>query len=131
MTVLMSDAVAMLSDGAKSAYNRGQLEDALFADDTLLISSAGTHLEEYMAAVEKKGGDYGLQMHWGKVCLIRVGADTPVHKPRGEHIPAKPSMLYLGSTVHANGKFGCEVSRKIGAASGEFKFLDRVWKTPL
>jgi hypothetical protein len=29
---------------------------------------------------------------------------------------------------HANGKFGCEVSRKIGAASAEFKLLHRVWK---
>ena len=37
-------------------------------------------------------------------------------------------MVYLGSTVHANGKFGCEISRKIGAASAEFKIWHRIWK---
>ncbi len=105
MMVLMTDATAMLSNDARLAYDKGQLEDALFADDTLLISRSGAHLEEYMAAVEKKGGDYGLQMHWGKVCLVRVGVDTPVRSPGGECIPAQPSMLYLGYL--ANGKFGC------------------------
>ena len=37
-------------------------------------------------------------------------------------------MLYLGSTIHGNGMFGCEVGRKTGAAAGDFKALQRVWK---
>ena len=37
-------------------------------------------------------------------------------------------MLYLGATIHADGKFGCEISRKIGAASAAFKCLCEVWK---
>ena len=130
MTVLMTDARAALSAEARHAYDKEELEDALFADDTLLISRCSGHLEEYMARVEEKGRDYGLQMHWGKVCLVRVGfASHQVHTPQGEPIQAQDSMLYLGSTVHANGKFGCEISRKIGAARAEFDFLHRIWKS--
>ena len=83
-----------------------------------------------MARVEEKGRDYGLQMHWGKVCLVRVGSATQqLHTPQGEPIQAQDSMLYLGSTVHANGKFGCEISRKIGFVRAEFDFLHRIWKS--
>ena len=128
MTVLMWDARNALSTEAKLACDKGELEDTLFADDTLLIGRCGEHIEEYMAQVELKGRDYGLQVHWGKVCLVKVCADSPIHGPSGQVLEAKDSMLYLGSTIHANGKFGCEVSRKIGAASAEFKLLHRVWK---
>ena len=128
MTVLMWDARNALSTEAKLACDKGELEDTLFADDTLLIGRCGEHIEEYMAQVELKGRDYGLQVHWGKVCLVKVCVDSPVHGPNGQVLEAKDSMLYLGSTIHANGKFGCEVSRKIGAASAEFKLLHRVWK---
>ena len=37
-------------------------------------------------------------------------------------------MMYLGSTIHKDGKFSSEVSRKIGAATAEFKALQPVWK---
>jgi hypothetical protein len=128
MTVLMTDAMNGLSENAKAAYDRDDLEDTLFADDTLLISKTATHLEEYMAAVEERGRDYGLQVHWGKVHLISVGTDTSIRSPSGAEITPKDSMLYLGSTIHADGKYGCEVSRKIGAARAEFKSLHTVWK---
>ena len=51
MTVLMHDARSMLSHAASHACTKGELEEVLFADDTLLISCCGSHLEEYMAAV--------------------------------------------------------------------------------
>ena len=70
MTVIMTDAGQALSTEARLAHSKGDLEDVLFADDTLLISRRGAHLEEYMRVVEEKGKDYGLQMHWGKVALI-------------------------------------------------------------
>jgi hypothetical protein len=63
MSVLMTDATASLGAGASKAYAKGDLEDILFADDTLLISKQGEHLMEYMKAVEKMGMDYGLQIH--------------------------------------------------------------------
>ena len=131
MTVLMSDARHMLSPAAKAACTRGALEDILFADDTLLISCCGSYVEEYMAAVEQRGFDYGLKLHWGKVQLVSVGADLPVTAPNGDSIQPVESMLYLGATLHRNGKFSCELARKIGKASAAFKACRAVWKSPV
>ena len=49
-----------------------------------------------------------------------------MHSAHGHAIPAQDSMLYLGSTVHSDGKLGCEVSRKIGAASSNLNVLQEV-----
>jgi hypothetical protein len=81
-----------------------------------------------MNIVTKVGAEYGLQVHWGKVHLVPIRTDQPIFAPGGERIKAQESMLYLGSTIHGNGRFGCEVGRKIGAAAGDFKALQRVWK---
>ena len=72
--------------------------------------------------------DYGLQIHWGKVALGTVCTQTPVRDPSGQIIASKESMLYLGSTVHSGGKFGCEISRRVGSASSQFNALQRVLK---
>jgi hypothetical protein len=37
-------------------------------------------------------------------------------------------MLYLGATIHADGKYGCELSRRIGMATSTFNSLQAVWK---
>jgi hypothetical protein len=129
MTVLMSDAVAELGPGAREAYQKAELEDVLFADDTLLISRVGEHLEEYMKAVEKHGKDYGLQVHWGKVHLMAVKSNQRLRAPNGSHLHPTASMVYLGSTVHEDGKFGCEVSRKIGAAGATFRSFCEVLRS--
>ena len=73
MTVLMMDARVTLGDEAKNACDKGELENTFFADDTLLIRTLRSHIEEYIAAVKTQGGDYGLQIHSGKVCLLRTG----------------------------------------------------------
>ena len=128
MTVLMKDAVNSLSVSARRAWDTGELSETLFADDTLLISSSGPHLESYMAAVEKHGADYGLQIHWGKVHLVPVSTQQPVHAPNGTVIAAQTSMIYLGATVHGSGRFGSEVARKIGHATADFNQLLSVWR---
>ena len=37
-------------------------------------------------------------------------------------------MIYLGSTVHADGRFRADVGRKLGAATADFQALVAVWK---
>ena len=128
MTVLMHDAKNSLSHSAKQAYEQGDLEDVLFADDTLLISTTGAHLEEYMSAVTACGAHYGLQVHWDKVHFVPVSTDQGIKGPCGQSIPAQESMIYLGSTIHRDGKFGSEISRKIGKAAAKFKSLQTAWK---
>ena len=129
MTVLMTDARATLTHGAREACKTGELEDVLFADDTLLIGSHGPFVEEYMCAVETAGMDYGLQIHWGKVHVVAVGRCSKIHSPSQKEIKPQASMMYLGSTIHTDGKFGCEVSREIGAARAEFRSLSHVWRS--
>ena len=74
------------------------------------------HLEEYMAAVETRGGDYGLKIHWGRVCLPRTGTQQQVKAPDGSASQPKNSMLYLGALIDSGGAFGGELNRKLGAA---------------
>ena len=128
MTVLMTDAQSILSQEAQLAVSNNSLEDVLFADDTLLISTSAKHLQEYMAAVEQCGRQYGLEIHWGKVHYVPVSSEQCVKSPAGETIQPKESMIYLGATIHGDGRFGSEVSRKIGAAKEAFKFLHAIWK---
>ena len=52
--------------------------------------------------------------------LVAVCTQTPVFERSGQIIAPKESMLYLGSAIHGGGKFGCEISRKVGNASSEF-----------
>ena len=46
MTVLMTDARASLTEEARQAVERQELEDVLFADDTLIIGRCSVHVEE-------------------------------------------------------------------------------------
>ena len=131
MTVLMSDARSMVSADAKRACEKGQLKEVLFADDALLIGANGSHVEEYMTAVTHCGKHYGLQVHWGKVHLVPVCTEQNVRNPSGDRMIAQDSLVHLGSTIHNNGHFGCEVSRKIGISTAAYKSLEIVWKHAL
>ena len=71
MTILMTDAKNMLGIVAKQEYTSSDLDNVLFADDTLLMSTRATNIEEYMACVTACGFHYGLEVHWGKVHWCR------------------------------------------------------------
>jgi len=66
ISMLMSDVQSSLNDDANAACVKGDLEDILYADDTLLISRRCPHSEEHMASVEQKGADHGLRIHWAE-----------------------------------------------------------------
>ena len=72
MTVLMHDAVDMLPSQARSAYDRGDLADIRFADDTLLLGESPEFLEEFLRGVSRVGMDYGMELHYGKLQLLNV-----------------------------------------------------------
>ena len=98
----------------------------LYADDTLILGACSEHVEEYMQAIERRGLLDGLQMHWGKVQLVRVCTEQPVCLPDGQDLPAKDTMVYLGATLHSSGRSVSEVSRRIGLAASELKLLNTV-----
>ena len=60
---------------------------------------------------------------------MRVGTDARMKAPNGDEIAAKDSMIYLGASIHADGKLGSEINRKIGTARADFKALMPIWKS--
>ena len=81
MSVLMDDAVAMLPACDKELWQQGSLAELLYADDTLLLGISPGSVERFLAAVSQAGSRYGLELHWGKLQLLQVRCDDPLHRP--------------------------------------------------
>ena len=47
--------------------------------------------------------------------------------PNGGDIPSKESLVYLGSTLHADGRSGSEINRRLGMARADFDAVSRIW----
>jgi len=60
MTVGMADAVSNLSPEAQAAYQRNDLLDLVFADDTLLLGVSAAHLSEFLSVVTSAGQSFSL-----------------------------------------------------------------------
>ena len=127
MTILTRDAFDSLSESAKEAHRNAELGEVLYADDTLILGSTANHVGEYMQVIEARGRKDGLQIHWGKVELVRVCTRQPLYLPDGTAFEAKECMVYLGSTL-PSGRSVTEISRRIGQAASKFKLLSTVWK---
>ena len=86
MTVLMHDAVSNLDDAASRAYFRGDLADIVYADDTLLLGSSDSHLQQFLSKVADAGDMYGMELHWDKFQLLEVRCSASIFTPTGERI---------------------------------------------
>ena len=123
MTVVMEDAFRSLDAGAKTCVERGLLGTLLYADDTLLIGTTGTRVQELLTAVSSVGSRYGMQLHWSKFQLLAINGKYKLTAPDGSLIAAKEVMTYLGAAIFADGGIKSELSRKLGAAWAEFSKL--------
>jgi len=127
MTVLLENTRKLLSASARDDLEHDLLFDILYADDTLICGTRPSSVEEYAAAVEKAGAEFGLCLHWGKTQAVSVCSSEPLHSPQGDLIKDTGSMIYLGGLLTADGHADLELSRRIGAAAGEFKALRTFW----
>jgi len=128
MTVLLHDAVGLLGESAKAAYQKGDLSELLFADDTLLIGVSDSCLTEFLDAVYTAGLRYGMELHPSKFQLISTSGGAQVYAPgTGNMVPVADSMVYLGSILTSDGKVERELSRRIGCAKADFDALAKVW----
>ena len=100
MTVLMDDAVGMLSPSARSAYERRDLAHITFADDTLLLGVSSTHLTEFLGAVAAAGSRYGMELNYGKLKLLNVQCNQPIMMPNGSPLAASEGIAYLGTVLN-------------------------------
>lgn len=128
MSVLMMDAVRRLSPTQQQAYARGELLALLYVDDTLLVGYQRTHLQSFLDSVAHEGAKYGMELHWGKFQLLNVNTDMHLTKQDNTPIEQKTSMVYLGTTIAADGMVGRELSQRLGRAWAEFCKLKQFWK---
>jgi len=128
MSVVIEETKESLSIEAQEQVRNGSADILLYADDTLLVSSAGPCLQELLHTVAKIGPRYGLELHWSKFQLMELNARYELHAPSGDSIAARDRMTYLGVTIHADGKLKSELGQKIGSAWADFCKLERLWK---
>jgi hypothetical protein len=57
-----------------------------------------------------------------------VNCSERVQDSSGHAISNASKMTYLGATLAADGRMGSELSRRIGMAKGDFRYLSRVWR---
>lgn len=132
MSILVRDARRLWEQRAGERRREEEPEDPnvdelLYADDTLLLSIDSQHLQEYMTCVREIGSEYGLAFNWKKTELLDAGHGGSVHKPDGELLRGKQSILYLGSLLSADGHIVSKLIRRIGLAEQVFKELSKVW----
>jgi hypothetical protein len=128
MTAVMHDAVSFLPEDAKAAYDRGELADVVYADDTLLLGANVKYVEVFLRAVAAAGRALGLELHEDKFQLLQVRCNAVVKNNNQEPIASKTSMTYLGANLASDGRIGSELNGRIGAAKGDFRSLSKVWR---
>ena len=116
MTLVMHDAVGMLSPLCSDAYKRRELSEALYADDTIIFGSSAEFVQEYAQAVQTVGARYGLALHWGKTQALSVGTEQCLRRPDGTAFDKADFLEYLGGLISRDGRADSEISRKIGRA---------------
>ena len=124
----MQDAADKLPPHDQDLLRQGSLEELLYADDTLLLSVSAKSLERFLVAVSNAGAAYVLELHWGKLQLIKIRCSTAVHRPDLSTIEPQSNLLYLGSLVSDDGRISSELARRLGMAAGEFRKLSRLWR---
>ena len=119
MSVLMHDAKGGVEDIGVS--------DLVYADDTLLLGTCSEDLHKFMSKIGEAGMEYGLVFNWGKLETLPVRTEAVIRKPDGGAIATKSSILYLGSSLASDGRFGSELNRRLGMARSDFDKLRLAW----
>ena len=127
MTVMMHDAVELLPAEARAAYDRGDLADIVYADDTLLLGMTQAHLQHYLHAITLAGKAYGLELHVKKFQLINVRCQNTLTTLCGSIVEPAAEMSYLGTILTEEGCVDRELNARIGMAKKEFRSLSKVW----
>jgi hypothetical protein len=85
-------------------------------------------MECCLSAVSDAGAARGLQLHWGKLQLLKVRSKADMKRPDMSNIQREGYITYLGSAVSADGRLSKELSRRLGMAYAIFRDLARLWR---
>ena len=67
-----------------------------------------------------------MTLHWGKTQALAVCSESGLRDPHGNLLEDTGSLVYLGGLLTADGRSDSEVSRRIGAAMGDFRALQKM-----
>ena len=98
MTVMMHDCRMHSDDFAND------MQELLYADDTLLIGSQPEQIQKYMNAVAEEGRRYGLILNLSKLEMMQINCDIIIRDAEGNAIQKKDSLKYLGALLHKSGE---------------------------
>ena len=127
MSVVLGDAQQLLRDVYGIALSSDDINELIYADDTLLVGSDAAVVGRYLACIVEIGLANGLEMNWNKVEVMSVKCSSPLVRPDGQALTPKDSFVYLGSQLSANGDVNSELARRLGMAQADFNSIHQVW----
>ena len=72
-----------------------ELEELLYADDTLLIGREPAELQRYMDCIATEGRRYGLQLNNSKLEMLQIHSNATIMDPDGNPVKCKAFLKYL------------------------------------
>ena len=75
---------------------RPSRSDILYVEDTMLVHHDPAMLQSVLKQIVEIGGRFGLEMHRGKVDLLRVCNGGQIINPNGMKVKVVPQATYLG-----------------------------------
>jgi hypothetical protein len=135
MTVIFHDIHK--DDKTKTKKHRvgeANLEEILYADDTICISEDAKALTRLLREIEKEGNKYGLRLNKDKCELIRIfrGGEfsntDKVFFSSGQEVKPVAEAKYLGCWLNDKGDPEREVKQRVATCMSIVKKLDLFWK---
>ena len=128
MSVVMEDAVNMLSIADQECLKDGKMGHLLYADDSLLLGVDVKRLSRFLAAVSDAGRNHGMELRRGKLQLMKIRCQDNAPRPDGSNVEASDEMMYLGASIGSEGGICRKLVRRLGLAKLEFDKLQKLWK---
>ena len=125
MSVIIKDARTNLHDSIGDLSN--EVNEILYADDTLIVDQHGNLAQQYMDAIAHQANHYSLVCNWSKLEYLCIGCSPSLVQPDGSDIKRVTSMNYLGGLLSSDANISSELGRKIGIAMHNFSNLQRIW----
>ena len=106
------------------------IRDLRYADDTALLATTTTGLENLIKSVKEHSEQKGLFLNVKKIKIMstdRCREEAVINIDR-EEIERVSSFEYLGARIQANGKTTPEIRRRLAMATAKLNEMANVWK---
>ena len=70
---------------------------------------------------------YGLELHLDKLHLLQARVNRPL-RVSGHDVEPEESLMYLGTSLSADGRMAGELTRRIGLAHAAFRAVRQIWR---